>query len=101
MASLSTRRPPPLMKPGAVLRHLRALPGRRMPLARRSLLALVWRAPAQLDAVVKVVRHLQLRRAVDHVLEGERPGGAVAARIGKLARRKLRGEHALQLGLHG
>src|SRR5215469_9585345 len=97
---LSARRPAPLAEPGAVLRHLRALRRRGAPLARRRLGALVGCAPAQLDAVVQVVRHLEIRGAVEHVLERERPGGAIATRIGKLARRKLRREHALQVRLY-
>src|SRR5262245_37637035 len=97
---LAARRPAPLVKPRAVLGHLRALRLRRTPLARRRFLAAARRAPPQLDAVVHVVRHLEIRRAVDHVFERERPWRAVAARIGKLARRKLRREHVLQFGLH-
>src|SRR5262245_21462016 len=97
---LAARRAAALVEPGAVFRHLRALPRRREPLAGRGLLALVWRAPAQLDAVVEVVRHLERLSAVHHVLDRERPGRAVAARIRELARRQLRREHALQLGLH-
>src|SRR5215469_14955590 len=97
---LSARRPAPFAEPGAVIRHLRALRRRRVPLARRRLGAVVGCAPAQLDAVVQVVRHLEIRGAVEHVLERQRPGGAIAARIRKLARRKLRREHALQFRLH-
>src|SRR6516164_11840571 len=78
---LSARRPAPLAEPGAVIRHLRALRRRRVPLARRRLGAVVVCAPAQLDTVVQVVRHLEIRGAVEHILERERPGGAVAARI--------------------
>src|SRR5262245_9818553 len=62
---LSARRPAPLAEPGAVVRHLRALRRRRVALARRGLGALVGRTPAQLDAVVQVVRHLEIRRALD------------------------------------
>lgn len=62
------RGPAPLGKPGAVIRHLGALHGRRVPFARRRLVALVRRAPAQLDAIVHVVRHLELAPAVDHIL---------------------------------
>src|SRR5262249_31684875 len=91
--------PAPLAEPAAVPRHLGPLRRRRVPLARRRLGALLRRAPPQLDAVVQVVRHLEIRRAVEHVLERERPRGAVAARIGKLARRKLRREHAPQFRL--
>src|SRR6516164_1164743 len=82
---LRARPPAPLAEPGAVLRHLPALRRRRAPLARRRLGALVGCAPAQLDAVVQVVRHLEIRGAVEHVLERERPGGAISARIRKLA----------------
>src|SRR5262245_13262422 len=39
--ALPARRPPPLVEPGAILRHLRALRRRRTPLARRRLLALL------------------------------------------------------------
>ncbi len=98
---LLPRRPAPLIEPRAVLRHLRALRPRCIPLARRRLLALLRRAPAQLDAVVHVVGHLEIRRAVDHILDRERPGGAIGARIRELARRKLRREHAHQFRLHG
>ena len=63
------------------------------------LVALVRRAPAQLDAVVDVVGHLEQRDAVDHVLERQRPWRTVGARIGELARRELRGEHAVEFGL--
>ena len=75
---LSARWTAPLVEPGAVVGHLRALRRRGTPLARRCLVALVRRAPPQLDAVVQIVRHLQSCRTVDHVLERERPGGAIA-----------------------
>src|SRR5262249_56375988 len=78
-ALLSARRPAPLAEPRAVFRHLRALRRRRVPLARRRLGALVGCAPAQLDAVVQVVRHLAIRRAVEHVVEPERPRRPLAA----------------------
>ena len=71
-----------------------------MPLAGCGLLAFLRRAPAQFDAVVEVVGHLEIARTVEHVLERERPGRAVGANIGKFARRTLGGEHALQFRLH-
>jgi hypothetical protein len=43
--------------------------------------------------------HLEFRRAIDHVLERQRPRRAVAARIAELARSKLRRQHVLHLGL--
>src|SRR6266545_7733893 len=88
--ALRARRPAPLVEPGAVLRHLRALRPWRTPLAGRRLFALGWRAPSQLDAVVQIVRHLEIHPAVDHVFDRERPRGAIGARIRELARRKLR-----------
>src|SRR5580693_6427899 len=93
-------RPVPLAEPGAVVRHLGALCRRRVALAGRRLVALVGGAPAQLDAVVEVIAHFEIGGAVDHVLQRKRPRRAVAARIGELARRKLRRQHALQFGLH-
>src|SRR6266568_203729 len=83
------RWPAPLVEPGAVFAHLLALRCRRVALAGRSLIALRRRAPTQLDAVVGVVRHLEIDRTVDHVAQRERPRGAVAARIRELARRQL------------
>src|SRR6185295_1463919 len=80
-AALAARRPAPLMEPGAVLRHLGALCPRRAALAGRGLLALLRRAPAQLDAVVQVVGHFEPGHAVDHVLDGKRPRRSVAARV--------------------
>src|SRR5215468_4673790 len=62
---LSARRSAPLVEPGAILRHLRALRPRCISLARRRLFALLRRAPAQLTAVVQVVPHLEVDRAVD------------------------------------
>ena len=70
---LDARRPPPLVEPLTILRHLRALPLWRMPLARRRLVALIGRPPPKLDAIVQVIRHLEADRAVDHVFERERP----------------------------
>ena len=90
-------RPVAVAEPVAVVRHLGALRGRRMPLAGRGLVAAVRRTPAQLDAVVGVIGHFEIAGAVDHVFERERPLRAVAARIGELARRQLRRQHALQL----
>src|SRR3954454_18928002 len=78
---LSARWTAPLVEPGAVVGHLRALRRRGTPLTGRCLVALLRRAPPQLDAVVQIIRHLQRCRAVDHVLERERPGGTVAAGI--------------------
>src|SRR5690348_16994470 len=75
------RWPAPLVEPGAVFAHLLALRCRRVALAGRGLVALGRRAPTQLDAVVGVVRHLEIDRTVDHVAQRERPRGAVAARI--------------------
>src|SRR5215510_10328813 len=94
------RWPAPLVEPGAVFTHLLALRRRRVALAGRGLVALGRRAPAQLDAVVRVVRHLESHRTVDYVTQGERPRGAVTARIRELARRQLGREHALQFGFH-
>src|SRR6516165_2375222 len=94
------RWPAPLVEPGAVFAHLLALRCRRVALAGRSLVALGRRAPTQLDAVVGVVRHLEIDRTVDHVAQRERPRGAITARIRELARRQLGREHALQFGLH-
>src|SRR6516225_8658473 len=94
------RWPAPLMEPGAVFAHLLALRRRRVALAGRSLVALGRRAPTQLDAVVGVVRHLEVDRTVDHVAQRERPRGAITARIRELARRQLGREDALQFGLH-
>ena len=59
-----------LVEPGAVFRHLRALRPRRMPLARRCLGTVVRPTPPQLDAVVHVVSHLDIRDAVARVFEG-------------------------------
>src|SRR5499433_3426276 len=92
------RWPAPLVEPGAVFAHLLALRRRRVALAGRGLVALGRRAPTQLDAVVGVVRHLEVDRTVDHVAQCERPRRAVTARIGELARRQLGREHALQFG---
>src|SRR5512139_2504567 len=78
---LSARWPVPLLEPRAVLRHLRTLRRWRMPVTCRRLFAVLWRAPPQLDAVVQVVCHLEIDRAVDHVFERERPRRAIAARI--------------------
>src|SRR4051812_9226305 len=83
------RWPAPLVEPGAVFAHLLALRCRRVTLAGRGLVALGRRAPTQLDAVVGVVRHLEVYRTVDHVAQRKRPRGAVAARIRELARRQL------------
>src|SRR6266702_8363528 len=94
------RWPAPLVEPRAVFAHLLALRCRRVALAGRGLVALGRRAPTQLDAVVGVVRHLEIDRTVDHVAQRERPRGAVAARIRELARRQLGREDALQFGLH-
>src|SRR6266699_3164049 len=58
------RWPAPLVEPGAVFAHLLALRCRRVALAVRSLVALGRRAPTQLDAVVGVVRHLEVYRTV-------------------------------------
>jgi hypothetical protein len=57
------------VEPGAVFRHLGALLGRRMALAGRGLVAVLRRAPTQLDAIVHVVRHLEIHDAVDHILQ--------------------------------
>src|SRR5512139_1016372 len=78
---LGARRPTPLVEPGPVPGHLRALRRWRMPFAGRGLLTPVRRAPPQLDAIVEVVAHLERCGTVHHVLERERPGRAVAARI--------------------
>src|SRR5438270_9523676 len=98
--ALTARWATPLVEPGAVLRHFGALPRWRTPPAGRRFLALLRRTPAQLDAVVGVIGHLERYGAVHHVLERERPCGAVAARVGKFACRKLGGQHAFQLGLY-
>src|SRR5947209_8283934 len=58
------RWPAPLVEPGAVFAHLLALRCRRVALAGRGLVALGRRAPTQLDAVVGVVRHLEVYRTV-------------------------------------
>src|SRR5215471_18856301 len=63
------RRPVAIAEPGAVVRHLRALRRRRMALAGRALLAVVRRRPAQLDAVVGVIGHLELDGPANHVLD--------------------------------
>ncbi len=57
----------PLVEPDAVFAHLLALRCRRVALAGRGLVALGRRAPTQLDAVVGVVRHLEVYRTVNHV----------------------------------
>src|SRR4051812_37229116 len=59
----------PLVEPGAVFAHLLALGCWRVALAGRGLVALGRRAPTQLDAVVGVVRHLEVDRTVDHVAQ--------------------------------
>src|SRR3954470_7072883 len=79
------RWPAPFVEPGAVFAHLLALRCRRVTLAGRGLVALGRRAPTQLDAVVGIVRHLEVYRTIDHVAQRERPNGAVAARIRQLA----------------
>src|SRR5690606_19780170 len=77
------RRPPPLREPLAVALHARALRLRRTTPARARLLAARRRAPAHLDAVVGVVRHLERTRAREHVGERQRPLRSVAAHVGE------------------
>src|ERR1700719_689160 len=86
---LSARRPTSLVEPCAVLCHLRALGRGRIPLTCRRLGAFGRGAPPALDAVIRVVCHLEIRRAMDGIFERKRPRGAVAARIREFARRKL------------
>ena len=62
-------RPVAFAEPGAIVRHLRALRGRRVPPARRCLGAPVRRAPPQFDAVIGIVAHLKVRGAIDDVFE--------------------------------
>src|ERR1700751_6046925 len=57
-------------------------------------------APAQFGTVIGVVGNFEIPGALDRVLERERPRRAVAARIGKLAGGKLRGQHLLQFGFY-
>src|ERR1700719_2334404 len=86
---LSARRPTSLVEPRAVFYHLRALGRGRIPLTCRRLVAFGRGAPPALDAVIRVVCHLEIRRAMDGIFERKRPRGAVAARIREFARRKL------------
>lgn len=60
-APLGTRWPAPLVKPRSLPCHPCVPHRRRMPLTGRPLLALSRRARPQLDAVVQVVGHLELR----------------------------------------
>jgi len=57
------------VEPGAVFAHLLALRCRRVAFAGRSLVALRRRAPTQLDAVVGVVRHVEIDRTVDQAID--------------------------------
>src|ERR1700683_636713 len=72
---LSVGGPMAVAEPVAVSDHLRALRLRRVPLAGRGFVAAVRRRPAQLDTVVRIIRHFQTGLAVDDVLERQRPGG--------------------------
>src|SRR5438046_10690035 len=81
---LSARRTAPLVEPGAVFAHFRALCGGRVPLAGRRLVAPLRRAPAQLDAVVEIIGHLERRLPGDHILERKRR--SEERRVGKVCR---------------
>src|SRR3984893_17817120 len=86
---LPAKRPSASVAPGTkcgTLSSLRAAPPAH---TARGLFAVRRRAPSQLDAVVRVVCHFERRCAVDDVFERACPRGAVAARIRKLAHRKL------------
>src|SRR6202000_804787 len=80
--ALAVRRPVPLLKPDAIFRrHLGALRRRRATFAGRGFLAVFRGPPAQFDAVIRVVGHLEIGGACEHVLEGQCPRRAVAAGI--------------------
>ena len=59
------------MEPGAVFGNAPALRGGCVPLAGRGLVAPLGRAPAQLDAVVEIIGHLQRALPRDDVLQTE------------------------------
>src|SRR6202040_2049014 len=82
---LSARRPTSLVEPRAAFCHLRALGRGRIPLTCRPLHAFGRGPPPELDAVIRVVCHLEIRRATDGIFERKRPRGAVAARIREFA----------------
>src|ERR1700761_4067446 len=60
----ATGRPVPFTEPGAVVRHPGALGLRRTAPAGRGLLAVLGRAPPQLHAVIRIVGHLEIDRAI-------------------------------------
>src|SRR4051812_4132158 len=94
------RWPAALVKPRPILAHLRPLRRRRITFARRGLFALRRGPPTQFHAVVRVVSHLEVDRALGYVAQRERPWRPIGARIRHLAGRELGREHALKLCLH-
>jgi uncharacterized protein YcaQ len=75
------RGPPALVEPWSIPLHARLLLAGPVALARGELVARCGSPPAQLDAVVRIVCHLERLRAGEDVSERERPGRAVAARV--------------------
>src|SRR5579862_2017323 len=77
----SPRRVPPVVEPRAVFAHARPLLRGRMPPTGNVLVRPLGGAPACLDAIVRVVSHLEGGLARQEVGDAERPRTAVAARI--------------------
>ena len=68
----AARRAAALAEPGAVFRHFLPLRLRCTPFAGQCFLAAFRRTPAQLGAIVDVIRHLQSGHAIEHVLERQK-----------------------------
>src|ERR1019366_1192998 len=96
----SARRPSPFMKPCPIPGHLAGLRVGRVRTARGGFGTSQGSAPALLDAVVRIVRHLQSRLAIEDVSERELPRRAVGARVFERTILELAGEPRVELGLH-